>query len=123
MDVNPSSPETPQDPELNLPRKVHKRRNSTWKHQDLVWETVLKLSGHLLLAGGMGFALLQLWPHHQAQQQNLRQVKSTLQQAEINVQELRADFSRYFDASQAHTVMQEQSGRVTPQQRPIILLD
>jgi hypothetical protein len=66
-------------------------------------------------------ALIQLWPHYRAVQEKLQEIQAEVNLTQGRVNQSRSDFNRYFDPSEAKSVMQEQSNRVDPQQRPVIL--
>ncbi len=66
-------------------------------------------------------ALIQLLPHYRAVQEKLHEIQAEVNLTQGRVNQSRSDFNRYFDPSLAKTVMQEQSNRVDPQQRPVIL--
>jgi len=66
-------------------------------------------------------ALIQLWPHYWAVQEKLQEIQAEVNLTQGRVNQSRSDFNRYFDPSEAKSVMQEQSNRVDPQQRPVIL--
>jgi hypothetical protein len=99
---------TPLRPVKTPPRATPRRSNSSsrqrsYPHQTLAAETGVKLAVNLVLSVCATSALIQLWPHYRAVQEKLHEIH------------------RYFDPSLAKTVMQEQSNRVDPQQRPVIL--
>lgn len=66
-------------------------------------------------------ALIQLLPHYQAVQEKLQEIQAEVNLTQGRVDKSRSDFNRYFDPSLAKSAMQEQSNRIDPQQRPVIL--
>jgi apolipoprotein N-acyltransferase len=116
---------TPLRPVKNSPRvAVAPRRSSSQRsnpHQTLAAETGVKLAVNMVLSLCATSALIQLWPHYQAVEEKLQEIQAEVNLTQGRVNQSRSDFNRYFDPSEAKTVMQEQSNRVDPQQRPVIL--
>jgi hypothetical protein len=75
----------------------------------------------MVLSAAALTALVQLLPYHLSQQAKLREVRAEVKRTETRVNNLRTDFSRSFDSGQAKSVMQEQSYRVDPNQRQVVL--
>ncbi|HEY9711412.1 MAG TPA: hypothetical protein V6D48_24610 [Oculatellaceae cyanobacterium] len=65
--------------------------------------------------------LVQLLPYHLSQQSKLGEVRAEVKRTEKRVNDLRTEFGRSFDAGQAKSVMQEQSYRIDPNQRQVVL--
>jgi uncharacterized membrane protein (DUF106 family) len=80
----------------------------------------LKLAANTVLSVIAIAALVKLIPYQLAQQEKLKEVRVEVHELETRVNQLRANFSRNFDASQAKKVMQEQSPRIDPNQRRIV---
>lgn len=115
---------TPLRPVKNSPRVAPRRSSSrqrSYPHQTLAAETGVKLAVNVVLSVCATSALIQLWPHYRAVQEKLQEIRAEVSLTQGRVNQSRADFNRYFDPSLAKTVMQEQSNRVDPQQRPVIL--
>lgn len=96
------------------------RRNRRHSYPVIVGETTAKLVVNLVLCAAAIAGLSQLLPYHLSQQAKLREVRGEVKRTEARVKDLRNDFSRSFDPSQAKSVMHEQSYRVDPNQRPIL---
>ena len=116
---------TPLQPVKNSPRvAVAPRRSSSKRsnpHQTLAAETGVKLAVNMVLSLCATSALIQLWPHYRAVQEKLQEIQAEVNLTQGRVNQSRSDFNRYFDPSEAKSVMQEQSNRIDPQQRPVIL--
>ncbi|MGB3510408.1 MAG: hypothetical protein WBA93_14470 [Microcoleaceae cyanobacterium] len=103
------------------PRVVSKKRQSVYL--DITIETTVKLLTNLVLSLCATSALFKLWPHYQSIQEKLQVIDSEIQSTTERLGNEKDDFSRYFDPSQAKTIMQEQSNQVDPSQIPIVLLE
>ncbi|NJM85136.1 MAG: hypothetical protein HC839_02525 [Leptolyngbyaceae cyanobacterium RM2_2_21] len=79
-----------------------------------------KLAVNLLLLSAVISALLKLVPYFQDQRSRLQEIETALVQAETETTQSRSDFSRYFDPTQANSIMQEQSGRKSPRQLTVV---
>ncbi|MBE9184776.1 hypothetical protein IQ270_08645 [Microcoleus sp. LEGE 07076] len=116
---------TPLRPVKTPPRvtsgRSSNRRQRSYPHQTLAAETGVKLAVNIVLSVCAISAVIQLWPHYQAVQEKLQEIQAEVNLTQERVDKSRSDFNRYFDPSLAKTVMQEQSNRVDPQQRPVIL--
>jgi uncharacterized membrane protein (DUF106 family) len=84
-------------------------------------QTTAKLTINVLLSAVAVSALVKLVPYYLSQQEKLQEIQTEIKLTEERVKSLRTDFNRYFDPQQAKSIMQEQSNRVDPGQRPVIL--
>lgn len=89
----------------------------------LVAEICLKLGLNGVLVLGAIAALVKLIPFQQVQQAKLHEVQMQVQETEQRVAELREQFQRSFDPRQAKKIMVEQTPRISPNQRRIILVN
>ncbi|MFM9264304.1 hypothetical protein [Tychonema sp. BBK16] len=117
------TPVTPLRTVKNSPRVAYSTssRSRSYPHQTLAAEAGVKLAVNIVLSVCATSALIQLWPHYRAVQEKLQEIQAEVNLTQKRVNQSRSDFNRYFDPSQAKTVMQEQSNRVDPQQRAVIL--
>lgn len=104
-------------------RVAARKRQQRHPYRAVAVETTAKLAVNVVLSAAAITALVQLLPYHMSQQTKLREINSEVKQTEKRVNRLQSDFSRYFDPRQAKTVMQEQSHRVDPSQRQVVLMD
>lgn len=104
-------------------RVATRKRQQRHPYRAVAVETTAKLAVNVVLSAAAITALVQLLPYHMSQQTKLREINSEVKQTEKRVNRLQSDFSRYFDPRQAKTVMQEQSHRVDPSQRQVVLMD
>lgn len=114
---------TPLRPVKNSPRVDPRssRRQRSYPHKTLGAETGVKLAVNMVLSVCATSALIQLWPHYRAVQEKLHEIQAEVNLTQGRVNQSRSNFNRYFDPSLAKTLMQEQSNRSDPQQRPVIL--
>jgi hypothetical protein len=114
---------TPLQPVKNSPRVVRRTssRPRSHPHQTLAAETGVKLTVNIVISVCAASALIQLLPHYQAVQEKLQEIQAEVNLTQGRVDKSRSDFNRYFDPSLAKSAMQEQSNRIDPQQRPVIL--
>lgn len=103
--------------------RTHHRVKRNQSATVITIETTAKLVVNILLSTAAIGALVQLLPYHKSVQVKLEQIKAEATQTEERVNRLQKDFSRSFDPQQAKDVMQEQSHRVDPSRRQIVLLD
>ncbi|MDM9384513.1 hypothetical protein QUB80_27995 [Chlorogloeopsis sp. ULAP01] len=99
-----------------------KRQLRQRSYQVLALETTAKIGVNVLVSAVAISALVKLLPFHQSQQEKLREIRTEVKLMEERVSKLQVEFSRNFDPSQAKTIMQEQSHRLAPNQRPIVLM-
>lgn len=104
------------------PRASSKQQKSTYT-VGITIESTAKLLTNILLSVCVTSALLKLLPHYQSIQEKLQIIESEIETTTERLNNEKEKFSRYFDPSQAKTIMQEQSNRVAPHQIPIIWLE
>jgi predicted fused transcriptional regulator/phosphomethylpyrimidine kinase len=80
----------------------------------------VKLAVNIVLAIAAVSALVKLIPYNLSQQAKLRELTTEVAAVEGRVEQVKTDFHRHFDPRQATSVMQEQTSRVQPGQRPIV---
>ncbi|MFM2063060.1 MAG: hypothetical protein RLZZ507_2730 [Cyanobacteriota bacterium] len=114
-------PLQPEKQRRTVPRpKKHLRQRS---YQIMALETSAKITVNLVIVTAAVSALTQLLPYHWLQQDKLREINTEVKLMEGRVNTLRAEFSRNFDPSQAHSIRQEQSYRFAPSQRQVVLIN
>lgn len=99
-----------------------KRRLHVGARRAAAMEISVKLTVNLVLAVIAGTTIAKLVPYYQSQQSRLEVLQASVQLSEQENTKLWASFSRSFDPAQAGQIMQEQSGRESPNQRPVIWL-
>lgn len=116
-------PLEPREPSRIAPkRKIRKRINSN-PYRVLAVENTVKIIVNGLLIVGAASALVKLLPYSFSQQAKLQEISKEVSLTENRVDNLQKDFNRYFDPQQSQKIRQEQSSRVEPGQRQVILLD
>ncbi len=124
--VQPSHPSFPSDlPRVRRSRSTVKRLHGQGLNtlpKGVLLETLTKLTASLILLAATTVALTRALPYYKAQQDRLQEAQTELKLAEARVDQLQADFQRYFDPQQARTLMQEQSYRIDPSQRRVVWL-
>ncbi|EFA72941.1 hypothetical protein B7O87_04290 [Cylindrospermopsis raciborskii CENA303] len=68
-------------------------------------------------------ALTRLFPYYWLQQDKLENIETQIKLMESRVRTLREEFTRNFDPSQTQSIMRENSYRLPPNQRQIILVN
>ena len=100
-------------------RQKKQRRNSNLK-------LGLELSIKIIINGLLSFvaftALIKLLPCHISQQEKLAEIRLEVEETETRVKKLRESFTGNFDPRQTKKVMQKNSYRVDPHQRPIFFI-
>lgn len=120
--IQPSRPPLqPVEPRRVVPQR--KSRNRRHPYRSMAVQTTVKLTVNVLLSAAAVSALVKLLPYYQSQQEKLQEIQTEVKLTEGRVNRLRTDFNRYFDPQQTKNIMQEQSNRVNPGQRPVILLN
>jgi hypothetical protein len=95
-----------------------RRRHS---YRGILLENTAKLCASTAIASLALYGLAQLLPYVWSQQQNSQEISREVQQTEGRVNNLRKDFSFYFDPHQTETIMKEQSNLLEPGQRQVFL--
>ena len=103
------------------PRTVRPQR--LHPHREPAAETTAKLVVNVVLSVAAIASLIQLVPFQMSQQAKLQEIQAEVKRTEKRVEPLRSDFSRGFDPQQSQSIMQEESHRVDPHQRQVVLLD
>lgn len=93
------------------------------EHRWVVAEIVFKMGLNGILLVDVIAALARLLPYQQVQQAKLEEVQMQVRETEQRVAELRMDFNRSFDPQQSRKIMEEQTPRLFPNQRHIILTE
>lgn len=119
--IQPTVP--PLQPVKNSPRVVRRinKRPRPNPHHTLAAEAGVKLTVNIVISVCATSALIQLLPHYRAVQEKLQEIQAEVNLTQGRVEKSRSEFNRYFDPSLAGSAMQEQTNRVDPQQRPVIL--
>ena len=110
----------PLEPRRVDPRPRRHRRIHPYRVQ--AFETTAKLAVNIVLSTAALSALVQILPYQWSQQEKLGEIQTEVKLIEGRVNLLQTDFSRYFDPQQAKSIMQEQSNRLDPGQRQLVLL-
>jgi hypothetical protein len=107
----------------SLRQKRHRRLQRsarTTRFRALGWELTGRLTVNLALTLVGLSSLVRLIPYYQTQRQVLQDMEASVATIEQHTQTLRADFSRYFDPTQAGQVIQENGVRESAQHIPIV---
>ncbi|NEP87483.1 MAG: hypothetical protein F6K18_11960 [Okeania sp. SIO2C2] len=115
------SPVSHNTPTQVKPQIFSKRIKSSYL--GITIETTVKLFTNIVISVFVTSAFLKLWPHYQSIQEKLQVIESEIEATTERLNQEKADFTRYFDPSQAKSIMQEQSNRVGRHQIPIIWLE
>ncbi|KGF73571.1 hypothetical protein DO97_19015 [Neosynechococcus sphagnicola sy1] len=115
---SPQPHQPPQTPRA-LPRQ-RRRHQPTYRGRTL--EVAAKLGVNLMLGTVAVMTLVNLLPYAQTQDAKLQTMRQEVSKTEARVNQLKADFSQYFDPQQARVIMQQQGYRVDPLQYQIVWL-
>ena len=102
--------------------KIKSRRRSL-SYRAIALETSAKLAVNVVILTAAVSGLVRLLPLQWSQQEKLQEIQTEVKLTEGRVERLHTDFNRYFDPQQTKSIMNEQSNRVAPGQRPVILLN
>ncbi|MBF2085738.1 hypothetical protein [Thermoleptolyngbya sp. C42_A2020_037] len=120
--IQPSGPPLyPVEPVRKQPprpkRRLRQRRNP---HQSVAVEASLRLAVNVVVGMVAIASIVRLLPQNISQQQKLNTLQSDVAMLEQRVDRLQETFARQFDAGQARSVMQEETGRIGIGQRPVV---
>jgi len=101
------------------PRR-HLRQRS---YQVMALETTAKIGVNVVISVAAASALVQLLPYHWLQQDKLREIGTEVKLMEVRVNGLQAEFRRNFDPRETKSIMQQQSYRFDPSQRPVVIMN
>ena len=105
-------------------RRVHPRSHRRrYSYRVMALENTAKLAVKILLSAAAVSALVKILPYQLSQQEKLGEIQTEVKLREGRVNRLQTDFSRYFDPQQAKSIMQEQSNRLDPGQRQVVLVN
>ena len=123
--MNAIQPSRPPLQPVETHRVVRHRRpvKRTQQNTAIALETTAKLAINVLFSAAAITALVQLLPYHQSVQVKLQEIDGEINVTQERVDRLQKNFHDAFDPKQAKTIMQEQSYRVDPSRRQIVILD
>lgn len=111
----------PEKQRRTVPRpKKHLRQRS---YQIMAMETSAKITVNVVIIIAAISALAHLLPYHRLQQSKLREIRTEVKLMEERVNNLRTEFSRNFDPSQAQIIKQEQSYRFAPNKQQVVFIN
>lgn len=111
----------PEKKRRSVPRpKKHLRQRS---YRIMAMETSAKITVNVIIITAALSALSQLLPYHWLQQDKLREIRTEVKLMEGRVSNLKSEFSRNFDPTQADTIKQEQSYRFEPSKRQLVIIN
>lgn len=114
------SPPPNQQP-VRRSRTAARPRKQRHPHRVVAIETGVKLAVNVLLSTAAISALTHLLPYIGSQQGKLEEVQTAVQTTRERLQLRQVAFGKYFDPYQTKALMQEQSNRMDPMQRQVIL--
>lgn len=120
--TQPSRPPLQKSETRRTAPKIKSRRRPH-PYRAIAVETTAKLAVNVVFLAAAVSGLVRLLPLQWSQQEKLQEIQTEVKLTEGRVNLLRTDFDRYFDPQQAKNIMSEQSNRVAPGQRPVILLN
>ncbi len=84
-------------------------------------ETTVKLGVNVFLSLIAVVTILRLLPYHASQEARMQELSVALRTAETRFNRVQTNFGQYFDPNQSRFIMQQQTNRIDPSQRQIIL--
>jgi hypothetical protein len=109
-------------PEKSRTTLRNRRQRKSNRDRAVVAETSVKLLVNGVLSIAAIATLVKLLPYSVSIQSKLKEVSLEVAEIEERVDPLRDDFNRNFSPQQTKNLMQEQSPRVDPDRRRIVLL-
>ncbi len=103
------------------PRTRQAVRTKSLPHQAIAIETALKLTVNLGLSGVAIAALVQLIPHEVSQIARLQELQVASKTSTERLRTVQTNFQHYFDPYQSRSIMAEQTNRVDPKEKTIVL--
>lgn len=107
-------------------RRLPAQPTSRRRRQDY-WAMTAQVVTKILVNGVLTVtaiaALNKLISEHQTQQIKLEEIRTEVENTQQRVDLVRTQFNRSFDPLQAESLIQEQTTRANPNQRPIIWLE
>jgi len=117
----------PSPAKSNSARSPRRRRSTSRRQrqqqQAIATEAAAMIMVNLVLAIAAVSALVRLLPAKVAQQAKLQEVETEVAELEQRVDDLRQDFTQYFDARQTRSNMRGLSNRIEGGERQVILID
>lgn len=104
------------------PKRKTRQRSRLSPYRGMAIENAAKLVVNVVLVVGAVSGLGKLLPYNLSQQAKLQEISTEVKLTESRVANLQNDLTRSFDSGQTKRIMQEQSIRVDPAQRPMFLL-
>ncbi|MEA5418898.1 hypothetical protein VB712_06635 [Spirulina sp. CCNP1310] len=118
---NPTAPSERPLPRRRVAPQGQRQPKPKNQYQGVAVETGLKVIVNGVLSVAAIATLANLFPYYWSQQSKLQELRTQVRSTEKEVAELQSNFNRSFDPTQAGSVMQEQSGRLAPNQRRVVL--
>jgi len=113
---------TPIRKQGRLPRSQRNLHPGRRSERAIAMEVMTKLGVNLILMATAASALMKLLPNTTSRHEKLQELQTEVAHVETRVDLLQANFSRVFDPQQSQSNMQDQSNRLAPGQRQIILI-
>jgi len=98
--------------------KVSTRR---YPYRSIVIEVGVKLTVNLLVSAVAVATVAQLLPYRSSQEARLQELQVAVKSTGERVQQVKSSFTQYFDPAQSKVIMEQQTNRIDPQQRQIVL--
>lgn len=114
---------SPQGKKRRRRRPSAAKSSATGFYRAIAVEISLKLAVNAALSATALLALVKLIPHYQQHSHKIAAIRAEVTQTEERVERLRREFSRSFDPYQGHKIVQEQTGVIFPNERPIAWIE
>jgi hypothetical protein len=116
----PQPAPTPSRPQGTRVRRSSVRPSAS-PHRALAVETALKLTVNLGLSGVAIATLIHLIPHQVGQLAKLQELQTASKTSNERLRNVKTTFQHYFDPYQSRSIMAEQTNRVDPKEKIIVL--
>ena len=122
--ITPSSPSLPVHVPPHQNRQALARRraqNRTKASKDMAIEVSSMMGVNIFIAAIAIVTIIKLIPHNATQQEQLQSLEAEVTALDNRVEDLRKEFTQYFDPQQAQINKRQLSDRLNAGQRKIIL--
>ncbi len=114
-----STPVSPRVP--NVPRVRRRPRSQVVPHRAIALETTVKLALNIGVSALAITALVHLIPQEFSQQAKLQELQVASKASRDRLRVLQDNFQQHFDPAMSRAIMAEQTNRVDPREKTIVL--
>jgi microsomal dipeptidase-like Zn-dependent dipeptidase len=104
-------------------RRQHRDRQIQHRHRRQGVESIAKIATYVVLSAVAAMSAINLVKYNLNQQSKLHQLETELKNAKERSVSVDSDFRRSFDARSSRALMQENSDKIFPELRPIVIVE